>query len=411
MWVSIFEMKTPGKTRILLYMALPFSKMDIQTPLVGIFIEDLSRKGIYTTFITSSEKGVKNFYHVRKDQTNYYIIPNRFGRNSSKNVLSNALNFFLSARFVNRLLKSNQYSFFQIRGSIYMGFLALFFRWKYKVKVIFHYSFPLDVFLIESDRTVYRLSGSIFRQLLVYLLNQMHFILLDSVWIKKHLVMLGVKKEKIIALGMGVKQSSLSKIKKIMTSNIDTRPSNWKNRVTFIYIGKMSKLRKLDIILYALKDLKMKREDENFQVVFVGDGNDLKNLIQLSEMLELTDHTKFLGRVPQEDVLEFVMNSDVGLCLIPEIPIFILSSPTKLYEYLACGIPVIASRLPENIRVIRECQGGVVVGFSVKSISTVMDEIINGSISFPSRRKIHTYIAKRYSYKNHAKTMYHLYLK
>ena len=96
-----------------------------------------------------------------------------------------------------------------------MGFLALFFRWKYKVKIIFHYSFPLDVYLIESERTAYRLSGSIFRQLLVLLLNQMHFILLDSVWIKNHLAIQGVKKEKMIALGMGVKQSSLSKIESI----------------------------------------------------------------------------------------------------------------------------------------------------------------------------------------------------
>ena len=44
-----------------------------------------------------------------------------------------------------------------------------------------------------------------------------------------------------------------------------------------------------------------------------------------------------------DEVVRFLQNADVGLCMIQPSKAKIASSPTKLAEYLACGLPVIAN--------------------------------------------------------------------
>ena len=78
-----------------------------------------------------------------------------------------------------------------------------------------------------------------------------------------------------------------------------------------------------------------------------------------------------------EDVPRYLRHSDVGLCLIEPSEAKIASSPTKLAEYFACGLPVIANR---GIGDIEEILSGGSVGVLVPSTpqtdyTAAMDEL------------------------------------
>lgn len=50
-----------------------------------------------------------------------------------------------------------------------------------------------------------------------------------------------------------------------------------------------------------------------------------------------------LDTAEPDEVVRFLQNADVGLCMIQPSKAKIASSPTKLAEYLACGLPVVAN--------------------------------------------------------------------
>ncbi len=59
--------------------------------------------------------------------------------------------------------------------------------------------------------------------------------------------------------------------------------------------------------------------------------------------LGLDGKVMFLGRRPPEEIPALVEQSDVGLSLLHPIGNYRESYPTKMFEYMAAGIPVIAS--------------------------------------------------------------------
>ena len=65
--------------------------------------------------------------------------------------------------------------------------------------------------------------------------------------------------------------------------------------------------------------------------------------------------------VPTDDVVRWAAGADVGLALIQNVSLsYFLSLPNKLFEYVAAGLPVVASDFPE-LRGVVEGRGlGVV---------------------------------------------------
>ena len=69
------------------------------------------------------------------------------------------------------------------------------------------------------------------------------------------------------------------------------------------------------------------------------------------------------GFVPNHEALPLIDGATVGLALLRDLPNYRHSMPTKLLEYLARGIPVITTPLPEAVAIVEDHDCGVVVGF------------------------------------------------
>jgi glycosyltransferase involved in cell wall biosynthesis len=84
-------------------------------------------------------------------------------------------------------------------------------------------------------------------------------------------------------------------------------------------------------------------EISNLQLEIYGDGDALPTVRARAGQLGILEHVMFSGRiVPLAEVLRLVRSADVGVvCALP-IPRNQLAIPTKLFEYVALGIPVVS---------------------------------------------------------------------
>jgi glycosyltransferase involved in cell wall biosynthesis len=100
----------------------------------------------------------------------------------------------------------------------------------------------------------------------------------------------------------------------------------------------------------------------NMKALIVGEGPMKEFLVQQSKQLGISDKVIFTGRVPYSIVSWYINASDV--CVLPGLSGQRVekmgASPLKLYEYLACGKPVIVSNVA-GLNVVEKHNCGIIV--------------------------------------------------
>ena len=89
-------------------------------------------------------------------------------------------------------------------------------------------------------------------------------------------------------------------------------------------------------------------------LLFLGaDGGYADGLGQLAERLELGSRVHFRAPVPLAELLSYSAQADVGVALLEDTcENHRLALPNKAFEYIAAGLPVVASDLPELRRLV-----------------------------------------------------------
>ena len=67
----------------------------------------------------------------------------------------------------------------------------------------------------------------------------------------------------------------------------------------------------------------------------------------------LGDHFVFLGRKPHEEIPQYLLSADVCIDCFPDEPYYAAAHPIKLLEYGACEKPVVATKVEETNRIIK----------------------------------------------------------
>lgn len=128
---------------------------------------------------------------------------------------------------------------------------------------------------------------------------------------------------------------------------------------TIGYMGEISQERGANLILDIVRQLRS--EGENIHVLFVGPVRE-----EVSESTVYTLATQerwatFTGRVTPEEAWDKISGCSAGAAVLYPSPNFIDSYPTKLFEYMALGLPVIVSDFPINRKIVEASGCGMLV--------------------------------------------------
>lgn len=113
-----------------------------------------------------------------------------------------------------------------------------------------------------------------------------------------------------------------------------------KNRKVVIYTGKFGDLYYKEEIFQLCQALY--EHDSKYFFMFLT-GHDQKELAQLFNQVQIPTSTYFVGRVPFEEVTNYLSAADIGLVTVANFPSKKYCSPTKVGEYLCCGLPYIVT--------------------------------------------------------------------
>lgn len=138
-----------------------------------------------------------------------------------------------------------------------------------------------------------------------------------------------------------------------------------------IYIGSVSKARGRDVMLEAVS--RANKQGTIARLTIVGaDSGQLEYCADYARQLGITNAVAVHGRVPGREIPGFLKQADVGLCLWEDQPWWRFNPPTKLFEYLVAGLPVLASDIRTHTQYIAHGQNGFIFQYDSESLANAI---------------------------------------
>jgi glycosyltransferase involved in cell wall biosynthesis len=132
------------------------------------------------------------------------------------------------------------------------------------------------------------------------------------------------------------------------------------DRIRVVYLGTINERRGVHRVMDALVTLDAAVQSQiRLDLVGPGDEEYVERFREAASdsRLEFVWH----GMVPHEDVPETVGRCDIAVSPLPDHDSYEVSSPAKLYEYLALGLPVIATRIAPHERILSDGENATLV--------------------------------------------------
>lgn len=159
----------------------------------------------------------------------------------------------------------------------------------------------------------------------------------------------GVHPEKILVLPNGVDTTFFDPER--------CKPERFFEGFTVGFVGSLLAWQALDLLLEAVKELRMQGMD--ISLVIAGDGIMREAWEKEVRRLNLSRNVVFTGWVLPQRVPQLISGFDVGYSGQIRMQVGAMyHSPIKIYEYMAMSTPVIASAFEDAHRVVRDGETG-----------------------------------------------------
>jgi glycosyltransferase involved in cell wall biosynthesis len=167
----------------------------------------------------------------------------------------------------------------------------------------------------------------------------------------------GIAPERMTPVPMGVDAALFDR--NAIAPSLDPRLAG---RRVVLYLGRVAQSRQSDFLLEVA--LLLRREMPEVLLVIAGDAPSSDEMVWMRTAIAargLGRHVLLTGWLPQAAALGYAVRAEAGLSPIPRGALYDVSSPTKLVEYLALGIPGVANDIPDQQRVIDDSGAGLCV--------------------------------------------------
>ncbi|MDA7857904.1 glycosyltransferase family 4 protein [bacterium] len=158
------------------------------------------------------------------------------------------------------------------------------------------------------------------------------------------------------------------------------------NKIVIGFLGTFDIWHGINVLTDSIEPLIKK--NKNIHFLLIGEGDFKKDCINTIKSRHLENFVTFTGMIPHEKVPEYLVACDI--LISPHLPLCdgseFFGSPTKLFEYMAMGKPIVASNVGQIGEVLKNNQNGILIkpGSVEELVNGILDLVANEEL----RRRI-----------------------
>jgi len=327
-----------------------------------------------------------------------------------KSLASNIANKLTNACLLFSLLKlltKREIKVVLLRDLPFTAIILLPFRKRFDFKVYYQYSAPLgdmSIHYYRSTRTMkrywYLISGIWQKGLTENAVKRSDMVFPISDFHKQQLERL-TGADKLIPITMGVDTDLIFK----PCDPVPYLNEIKKNNKLIAYFGTLNIGRNPEFLLNVFSEVKM--QIPHCKLVLMGKTIHHWEDRMLKERcveLGIADDVIFTGHLEKSILTNYLKQCDLSVSPIPPLKHFIISSPTKVYESLGCGVPVVGNcEILEQAKVISASGGGLLAKYETQAFSQAIVRLLeNDDQRQAMGRSGKAYVIENYDYKKMA---------
>ena len=219
------------------------------------------------------------------------------------------------------------------------------------------------------------------RRMILWAARRAAALITVSAALKTALVRLGAEAGKITVLRNGVDTRMFHPVDRAVE-----RARLGLSGTVLLTVGNLVENKGHDLVLGALREL------PETTLLVIGEGEDAANLRTLARWLGIAERVRFLGAMPQEELAVYYGAADA----------LVLASsregwPNVLLEAMACGTPVVSTRVGGTPEIVAAQEAGVLI--AERSAQGVADGVRRLLQDYPDREKTRRY-AERFGWED-----------
>lgn len=147
------------------------------------------------------------------------------------------------------------------------------------------------------------------------------------------------------------------------------------------YLGSLDRARRLDVLIDAFVLVLNRHADARLVLVgWAPRDEDVAWLKAHAASRGVLGRVEFTGALPMGQAWARVSEAMVCVSPVPPGPLHDVSSPTKVVEYLALGLPVVANDIPDQRQLLEACGGGVCVAFTAPAFAQAISDLLDDPV-------------------------------
>lgn len=251
-----------------------------------------------------------------------------------------------------RLLLTNKYDF--VHAHEEAVFFAWFFKPIFKYKLIYDMHSSLPQQLTNFQFTTSKFLINTFKTLEDKCLHSADAIITICPDLRDYVNTIITKKEKHFLIENSifepVKQKNNIQLK-TTEAELDFKVEDFvnSNEQLLVYAGTLEKYQGIDILVKSMKDV-IEKNNKVKLIIAGGTKEQVEEFTKLANEFGVSNFVKFTGRVAQKYAKEFSAKADILLSPRSDGT----NTPLKIYEQLASGKPLVATRIYSHTQVLTD---------------------------------------------------------
>lgn len=177
-------------------------------------------------------------------------------------------------------------------------------------------------------------------------------------------------------------------------------------RYELLYHGSLVATRGVDQLIAAMLHFGQEWRDR-VRLRIVGAGSDLPRLKEWVRANGLAEKVRFDGFIPYDQIPKAICGAHLYVCPLPDRPEWNVSSPIKVFEYIACGRPMVLTPIPAHRDIAGE-MGSVVwtAGWQPLDFAQAVEEALTRySVLAREALRVREWAAQRYSWEGQGRSL------